>query len=347
MTVVFRVRAAASLAAVLLAALLTACAEPAPPPPPPPPPPVALSPKLVEQASAYRRYMSETTAISPDFVDGAAVGRSLMTGVGYEPQHLLRGAIAYSAIVALQDPAFLAGVRAYAADPGARQVVADGILKDPAYVVGIAGSASAAGLITTALGNEGRGLWDSGKRVKQAAYDVQHSPWSKADVPNRMGRLAQAKTLSATPLAGDVMETLRLQQAVNGAGALGIAGPASTPPYTPLVIRGLALAALAVLGEADDAHLDRALSVMSEPMSANCLNMSKLNLYQCLAVSKPYYEDVFCLGQHAMIDTGQCLTRGAGLPDPIDIKTTPLTIAASDPLVAATRKSTAKTPPAN
>ena len=41
-----------------------------------------------------------------------------------------------------------------------------------------------------------------------------------------------------------------------------------------------------------------------------------LNLYQCLAVSKPHYEDIFCLGQHVMLDTGQCVMIAAGAPPP-------------------------------
>ena len=40
--------------------------------------------------------------------------------------------------------------------------------------------------------------------------------------------------------------------------------------------------------------------------------MSKLNLNQCLSVARPYYEDVFCLGQHILIDIGQCVVKGAG-----------------------------------
>jgi hypothetical protein len=45
--------------------------------------------------------------------------------------------------------------------------------------------------------------------------------------------------------------------------------------------------------------------------------MSKLNLYQCLAVAKPWYEDIFCLGQHVLIDTGQCITKAAGQSQPV------------------------------
>ena len=46
--------------------------------------------------------------------------------------------------------------------------------------------------------------------------------------------------------------------------------------------------------------------------------MGKLNLYQCLAVAKPHYEDVFCLGQHILIDTGQCVIKASGAPMPAE-----------------------------
>ncbi len=62
--------------------------------------------------------------------------------------------------------------------------------------------------------------------------------------------------------------------------------------------------------------------------------MSKLNLYQCLAVSKPHYEDVFCLGQHALMDTGRCMVKGVGAVDPIEVYTSPLKIAAPTPPAA-------------
>jgi hypothetical protein len=68
------------------------------------------------------------------------------------------------------------------------------------------------------------------------------------------------------------------------------------------VARGVALAALSVMGETG-----RGRSLMSEPKTSLCLRMAKLNLYQCLASSGPHYEDIFCLGQHAMIDPGQCV----------------------------------------
>lgn len=80
-------------------------------------------------------------------------------------------------------------------------------------------------------------------------------------------------------------------------------------PYTPEVNRSLAIAALAILGEGGANHADTLVKLLDEDDGQKCLNMSKLNLYQCLAVAKPYYEDVFCLGQHILMDTGQCIGK--------------------------------------
>lgn len=311
-------------AAVVAVGLLASCAEPPPViAPPPPTPAVSLSPKLIEMASAYRYYMVRTTAISPDFTDGAAVATALQTGSSYEPQQLVRGAIAYSAIVALQDKAFVDGVRVYAKDPVQRKQIAYEILKDPAYAIGIAGSASAAGLVIATLGGDAQRLYHQGKAVKQAAYDIQKQPWSKAEVAGREARLAGAKGLSASAMLGDVAETARLQQASMGVSSLGLTAPAAAPPYTPTVIRALGVAALAALGEATDANAEQLLGLSNEPNIGMCMSTSKLNLYQCLAVARPNYEDVFCLGQHAMMDTGRCVIRAAGLPEPFEARYVP------------------------
>ena len=55
---------------------------------------------------------------------------------------------------------------------------------------------------------------------------------------------------------------------------------------------------------------------MSEPRAGQCLRLAKLNLYQCLASAGPHYEDIYCLGQHAMIDPGQCVVDATKAPEP-------------------------------
>lgn len=319
MSPVVPARRTLAFAAVALSAVLAGCAQPAPPPPPPPPPPVpavSLSTKLIEQASAYRAYVDRASQISPAFTDGANVAASLRTGESYEPDQLLRGAIAYGAVVALQDPAFRAAVRVYAKDPDQRRTVAYEIMKDPAYVLGMKDVSGAAGLVMGALGDDGKKLLIDGRAVKQAAYDVQHSAWSKADVVGRPERLALAKQLSQMPIEGAPDITAKLSEAVSGSDPLTVASTSAAPPYSPLVVRSLAVAALAALGYADDASLGQVMPLTADPVEHECLNLAKLNLYQCLAVAKPHYEDVFCLGQHVLMDTGSCLLKGVGVAEP-------------------------------
>ena len=95
--------------------------------------------------------------------------------------------------------------------------------------------------------------------------------------------------------------------------AAGATPPSVQPPYTTGVTRGLAIAALAALGAAGDADAAQIEPLMDENVGQPCLALAKLNLFQCLAVSKPHYEDVFCLGQHALMDTGQCVAKEAGV----------------------------------
>jgi hypothetical protein len=328
MTSILPARFAPALAALALAAVLAGCGpeQPGPyvpPPGPPPPPPITLAPSLIQEASAWRGYMTRANAISPDFQSGDQIQASLRMAAAYEPKQFLRGAVAWAAIVALQDPTFVAELRKVAADPAQRIAMRDQLISNPNMATILPGADSAAGLILQALGAEGQRMVVNGRAVKQAAYTVQHSAWSKASVPDRDGRLIAAKSLSSSPMMGDAADVMLLQQASTGpdaAAPLGLTPVSAPPPWSPIVVRGLTLAALAAIGEAGEANLESITTLSAEPNAAYCLNMAKLNLYQCLAVSKPHYEDIFCLGQHILIDTGACMVKWTGAtmpPEPV------------------------------
>jgi len=288
---------------------------------------MSLSPRVVEQAAAYADYMSKAASLSGQFTDAAQVSAALTLAEAFEPQQLRRGAIAYGAVAALQDTAFVAGVRTYAADPDQRRSVVNEIYKDPAYAVGFKGADSAAGRIIAEIGEAGTDVHASGRRVKQAAYDVQRQAWSRTPIQNRDARLARAKASATLPMTASLERITRLQGAARGAIPPAHIGYSVSPPYNPLVIRALAVAALAALGEAGDAQQTGIQAIMAEPSTDSCLNLSKLNLYQCLAVAGPQYEDVFCLGQHILIDTGQCMIRSVGAAMPIEPPPPVITVA--------------------
>jgi hypothetical protein len=320
-SVLFR---SAALAAVTAAGLvLASCSssEPAPPPAaaPPPPPATALSTGVVQAASAYQTYVRQASALTPDFKDGAAIQTSLQAGESYEPKSLSKGMVAYAAVVALQEPSFVAGVREYAKDPTQRADMVARIFSDPAYAAQMPGAQAAANLIAAKLKADGDAVNKAGAAIKQSAYDIQHQPWALGFVQNRESRLATAKQLSATPAPASTDASAQLMQAaLTGAGldvgsTASAAPTAAQPPYTQTVIRGLAVAALATLGAAGDDNATQVDALLDESTGSYCLNLSKLNLFQCLSVAKPHYEDVFCLGQHVLMDTGQCITKVSGI----------------------------------
>src|SRR5579875_1026204 len=288
------------------------------PPPPPPPPSVALSGQVLADASAFRAYTKHAELLNAGFTSGPTVEQSLAVGAAYEPRQLSRGAIAYAALLALQNPTFVASVRGFGVDPTQRQEIAARLAADPRYAEAFAGAANAAGLIVATMGVESERIRDVAARIKQSAYSVQHSAWSKGKVNDPAGRLAQTKALSAAIMSGETGDADQLRVAMNGgsdtaaAQVLAVHGQPIAGPYAPVVERGLALAALAVLGDAGDDNVASVQAIETEPVSGACLNLAKLNLYQCLAVAVPYYEDIFCLGEHALSETAQCISKDAG-----------------------------------
>ena len=334
------------MAAAAAAAVSLASCETAPPPAPveappapvaPPPPPVAVTPRVVEAAAAFEAYMERAAGVTPAFNNGEAVVQGLTVAAAYEPRQLASGAVAYAAVAALQDAAFVESVRQYAKSPTQRAEVAANIVRDPAYVVGVPNAAGAAGLAYSALSNHGTRVRIAGEQVKQAAYSVQKQAWSKVAIPNREQRLANVKALAtslapAEPTAIERLRAIALRQQPST-----LSGASQKPPYTPVVVRGMAIAALSALGYAEDPVWARSIqNLLNEPTGTGgasyCLDLSKKMLNMCLAVSKPWYEDVFCLGQHVMIDTGKCIVAAAGAPPPAVVPAaTPSSASATTP----------------
>jgi hypothetical protein len=282
-----------------------------------------LSPRLLADAAAYQAYLDRATATPANFSNAQSVSVALKTVAAYEVKALIRGAIAYGAVAALDDPTFVASVRTAGASPENRRLILSYLAADPAYALMYKGADGAAGFAQQAIGAAGLQLYAAGKSVKLSAYSIQHQAWSKQDIPDRPGRLnaVEAEGESALQPADDRIPAL--QRAASGTQPLPISAAPAQPPYTPLVARSVQLAAMAALGEAGDDAYDRLTSLTVDETTHTCLHIAKLNLYQCLAVAKPNYEDVFCMGQHVMMDTGSCLVRNVGLSMPVETAAAP------------------------
>jgi hypothetical protein len=310
---------AVAAASAIAIALLTACATP---PGPPPRRAAALPPTfhliapppdrgLAVQASAFESFMRRARTIDAGFSGPSDVTQALQTGAAHEPHELEAGMIAYAAMAALQEPRFVAAVRAdRAKGEPQRGELARRLTADPQSALALPGGEAAGARASGALYAQGSALSTDGERVKHASYSVQRQAWAKVKVPDAAGRLSQVKHISQAgyqPRREDPVELeMALARSETRSGA-----------SSPVVSRGVALAALTVLGEDG-----RAKGLMSEPRTGSCLRMAKLNLYQCLASAGPHYEDIYCLGQHAMIDPGQCVVEATRAAAPRQVAMT-------------------------
>ncbi|HLY79813.1 MAG TPA: hypothetical protein VKQ70_10590 [Caulobacteraceae bacterium] len=307
-----------------------------PPPMPPPMPDVGLGARFVDDAAVYETYVTQASAISPAFADAQGVADSLRVGVAYEPGQLRRGAIAYAAAAALDDATFVDDVRKAGATPEARYAIVAKLFADPKNVLAFVDARGAAALAKAALADSGLRVFDAGDRVRLAAYSIQHQPWSLTPVADLSGRAAAVKQLSGAFRQPSSQAHTDVDRMILGEPAT--APMAAPPPYSPLVIRAVALAALAAIGQAgndDVAHLGW---LTDDYYLDHCLAEAKLSLYECIAVAKPNYEDVFCLGQHALKDTGGCVVKSAWSTVPVDVMTHDMTIPAARIHKAPTRK---------
>lgn len=286
------------------------------------PPPIALNDSVAQAASVYLTFTRDVTAIQGGFASPEAVQAALRRGAAYDPDQISRGLVAYASILALQSPEFVAGVRSAAATPGARRQLVERIVADPTHASTLPGAEAAAGLVISMLETDIIALANAADTVETDAYTIQYagdprSGWGRAASPDREGRLQAVKDLSARAVLPSPEESARLYAAAHDGSGLGAEGVRTRrPPYAPSVSNALAMAALAALGAAGENARANTDALQYDRASQDCLASSKLNLFQCLAASRPAYEDMFCLGRHVMRDLATC-ARGAALPSAI------------------------------
>ncbi len=307
------------LLAAVAAVVLSACSTPEPvvvvEAPPPPPPPVTLNQGVADAASIYVSFIRDVGTIpAGGFQDAESIQAAMRRGAAYDPATLSRGMIAYGSILALQSPEFVQGVRTYAADPTSRAEVIANLTRDPAYAAGLPGAAAAAGLIAATLGHDIATLTAIAEGVEGDAYTIQERRdprrrWAVQPIASREVRLESVKTISSGQMLPSAEDSARLFAAANSGSGLSLTGTSVEAPFTPAVVHSLAIAALAALGAAGDEARSSTEALSIETNAQFCLDMSKLNLFQCLAASRPSYEDMFCIGRHIVRDLATCTSE--------------------------------------
>jgi hypothetical protein len=262
----------------------------------------ALGRHITDSASAYESYVRWAAGVDPAFKDATAVRGAVHAGAGFHPGQLQEGEIAYAALMALNNPDFVAGVRGEA-DPD----FASHLLSQPQSVLMTPGARRAAAAATAALRAQGAVLTAQGEAISRAAYTLQAQPWSRMPVADPSAALAISKAAAHRPRTAETASKKLLVRSVMTAATT----EAEATSVSPLVVRGLALAALAVRGGTGDAREASVAGLLHDDLAAMCMNLARMNLDQCLAAAGPHYEHVFCLGRHAVGETGKCVAQGA------------------------------------
>ena len=265
---------------------------------------VALGHRVTDAAAAYEAYVIAASAIDARFTDARSVQSALNVAESYNAGQLQEGAIAYAAVLALRSEDFVDGVRSHTGD----STLTDRLIANPDEVYRFHGADSAAQDVAAVMQAHADAVKAAGRAISGAAYSVQHQPWSRDAVAEPEKVLAGAKASALKLAAADARAKRRLLDSIGAASSVPGAGVSRSAEVT----RGLALAAVAVLGSTGDAQESRFEPLLRDLRNADCLQMAKMNLNQCLAVAGPQYEDVFCMGRHAVGETAECLVSAVG-----------------------------------
>ncbi|WP_269514342.1 hypothetical protein [Brevundimonas subvibrioides] len=274
------------------------------------PKPIALNDSVIQSAAIYLGFTRDMATLRGGFESPEAILAAMQRGAAYQPDQISRGLVAYASILALQSPEFVTGVRQYGMDRETRNQTVARIVADPTYASTLAGADSAAGLIMGVLDADIAALRVAADSIENDAYAIQadgRASWARQAVPDREARIQGVKDLSARRMVANAEDAARLSAAAYSGSGLGVSTPRlRQPPYPPAVSSALAIAALAVLDGAGENAVSNTDALQYDLASQDCFASSKLNLFQCLAASRPSYEVEFCLGRHVVRDLATC-----------------------------------------
>lgn len=294
---------------------------------------------LQEAAAAYADYQSEVSLIRDKPISGADQLDKALTVFGAQnPAQLSAGWIAYAAMIAAQDPEFIAAVRDIDSFYG-RDRVMNGMRNDLGYARTLKGGERA---LQTALAVNARDtdrIAAAAAYVKDQAIKLQSVAWGKSRLKDAGGVATRLKANATLlrPIAeaakklfsgpdlhlvladassngqGSVWDRVSLIAASAPAAALNALTPAEPssmridPRRESTANRIMTLAAFHIL-EADRTHTDEVRAAMSDKPTFDCIDWSQLQLQACVSAAYTRADLSFCLAEHAIGDAGACFS---------------------------------------
>ncbi|MEL7127954.1 MAG: hypothetical protein AAGK23_00265 [Pseudomonadota bacterium] len=292
---------------------------------------------ISEAAAVYGTFQHDVSDVRNKPLSSASdIDTALENLGGHNAGKLSTGWLAYSALVASQNPEFRDAVRDIEGFYG-RDRVMTGLRNDMGYARTLGGAGSAISSALTATEADSKRLSSAAAYVKEQAYTLQGTGWAKARISdangmaaqlnnaNRLGRATNSNVMQA--LHSPTIDTALVQAGGGGAPSLwdgaidaasGIQFPSLRRPSLTVqqqnIRRGkeqiadriATLAAYRVIG-IDNRTAGQLSTAMSDTETSSCIRRSQLNLQQCVAASYKQYELPYCLSEHALQDVGECI----------------------------------------
>jgi hypothetical protein len=295
------------------------------------------SPDVIsENAAIYATYHADVSDVrSKSLASADDIEESLTNLGGQNVDQLSSGWIAYSALVASQNPQFRSAVRDIEGFYG-RDSLMLGLRNDIRYARTLEGGTSAVTSSLSAIEADSRRLKGAGAYVKEQAYSLQGAGWAKAKIASTDALINRMKStaLSGRPVRANLrtafsapdIDSVLVRAGQQGAPSLwegvstaagAIRFPTIKAAYSgraarirhgkePIADKIATLAAYRILGDGA-APASELRNAMNERSTSACLKMAQLNLQQCVAAAHKQYEVPFCIGEHALTDVGECI----------------------------------------
>ncbi|MBA3067732.1 MAG: hypothetical protein FP825_04520 [Hyphomonas sp.] len=289
---------------------------------------------ISENAAVYMTFQSDADDVAgKPFKSASDLDAALNTLGAYNADQLTRGWMAYSALVASQDPEFSATVRDIEAFYG-REPVMKSFAAGNAYARSLKGGDNAVGGAIAVTDEDLPKIYSNAAIIKEQGYSLQGYGWAKSRIRNGgqraetvkvlQGKGKPADNLIVTALTGPAPLSDGTKASVINAAATAtdVAGAVRLPAFLTTGFTGnrqkvkygkeavanqiASLAAMRIIG-ANSVDQTRLSKVMMEPAMQSCLKMQNLQLQGCVAGVGQEFELPHCISQHTLTEVADCL----------------------------------------
>ena len=288
---------------------------------------------LERRAADYVLLREDIAAIEATPFDSAKTTREAHKRLSaHTSKALSSGWVAYAALVAASTPEFAEALQKDMKKSERGLKGKDAFLArlaaDPSYARKLKGADAAVERVLSMTAQDVTRFAALGDAFKTQAYAMQKTNWGKQRIAASSDRLSEAEAYArarppasapALSLSSNGGVTAPVLASDSGAwspnwGAAGSPGDNSEPNAQVIMDRVLNLAARYDIGAMNEKVVD---VYAKNDRADQCLSMATLTLRQCIAATRTPYEEAFCLGEHALIDTASCVgwVAGAGAED--------------------------------